>query len=239
MCDECLRELFDPPNPRYQYPYINCTNCGPRYTVILALPYDRPNTTMKPWPLDPTATVSITIRPIVASTLSQLPALVAGHTTREGRPGHDGDDASIRRTVDLLREGKILAVKGLGGYHLACDARMAAAVAALRERKYRKEKAFAVMAKDVETARLLVELSPEAETLLRSTARPIVLAKAKADLPGVAPDNDELGVMLPYTPMHHLLFAAGAPEILVMTSANHSSEPIAYEDQMRSNVFRV
>ncbi len=130
--------------------------------------------------------------------------------------------------------GKIVAIKGLGGYHLACDARNPAAVAALRERKYRKEKPFAVMAKDLEIARALVELSPEAEELLVSSARPIVLAPARVELSGVAPDNNELGVMLPYTPLHHLLFAAGAPEVLVMTSANRSSEPIAYEDDRRS-----
>ena len=105
------------------------------------------------------------------------------------------------------------------------------AVAALRERKYRKEKPFALMARDLEVARNLIEISEEAENLLTSSARPIVLAPAKAELGGVAPGNNELGVMLPYTPLHHLLFAAGAPEALVMTSANRSSEPIAYEDE--------
>ena len=122
-------------------------------------------------------------------------------------------------------------MKGLGGYHLACDARNPAAVAALRERKYRKEKPFAVMARDLDGARGLVDLSPESEALLTSAARPIVLAPAKTELIGVAPQNNELGVMLPYTPLHHLLFAAGAPEVLVMTSANRSSEPIAYDDE--------
>jgi len=122
-------------------------------------------------------------------------------------------------------------VKGLGGYHLACDAANAEAVATLRERKYRKEKPFAVMAKDLSIARSIVELSSQAEELLTGVARPIVLAPAKVELRGVAPDNAELGVMLPYTPLHHLLFAARAPEILVMTSANRSSEPLAYEDE--------
>ncbi len=123
-----------------------------------------------------------------------------------------------------------MAVKGLGGYHLACDARNPRAVAALRERKFRKEKPFALMAKDVAVAQALVELSSEAEALLISVGRPIVLARAKLDLPGIAPGNNEFGVMLPYTPLHHLLFDGGAPEMLVMTSANRSSEPIAYED---------
>jgi hydrogenase maturation protein HypF len=130
----------------------------------------------------------------------------------------------------MLQVGKILAVKGLGGYHLACDARNADAVQSLRNRKYRKEKPFALIAKDLQVARELIHVSADAEALLTSTARPIVIAPAKAELPGVAPDNHELGVMLPYTPLHHLLFAAGAPDALVMTSANRSSEPIAYED---------
>ena len=141
-----------------------------------------------------------------------------------------GSEASIRKAAQLLSQGKIIAVKGLGGYHLACDARKSATVAALRERKYRKEKPFALMAKDIAVVRTLVELSGEAASLFMSIARPIVLAPAKMNLAGVAPDNSELGVMLPYTPLHYLLFAAGAPEVLVMTSANRSSEPIAYED---------
>ena len=142
-----------------------------------------------------------------------------------------GDDASIARTVELLNAGAIVAVKGLGGYHLACDARNATAVDSLRNRKFRKEKPFALMVSRIEIARELMELSPDAETLMTSAARPIVLARAKVRLPHVAPGNDDVGVMLPYTPLHHLLFAAGAPPSLVMTSANRSSEPIAYLDR--------
>jgi hydrogenase maturation protein HypF len=232
VCEECLRELFDENNPRYRYPYINCTNCGPRYTVILALPYDRPNTTMKAWPLDAycdaeyhdPANRRFHAQPVACPTCGPHHQL-----KREQGTTHT-DAEAILRGAALLREGKIVAVKGLGGYHLSCDARNAAAVSALRERKYRKEKPFAVMVRDVEGARALIELSPEAGTLLTSTARPIVLAKARIELPNVAPDTGELGVMLPYTPLHHLLFAAGAADVLVMTSANRSSEPIAYED---------
>ena len=228
VCEECLRELFDPADRRYLYPYINCTNCGPRYSVILALPYDRPNTTMKAWPLDDYCDAEY-----------HDPANRRFHAQPVACPQcgpryrlHDKtDQEAISQTVDLLRRGEIIAIKGLGGYHLACDARNATAVGALRERKYRKEKPFAVMVKNVELAREVAELSPEAEKLLVSVARPIVLAPAKAGLPGVAPDNDDLGVMLPYTPVHHLLFAAGAPDVLVMTSANRSSEPIAYDDR--------
>ena len=146
-----------------------------------------------------------------------------------------GDRASIEATVNLLQTGRIVAIKGIGGYHLACDANCASAVEALRERKFRKEKPFAVMVRNVEVARSLVELTAEAEALLASPARPIVLSPARSavpgvGLPGVAPGNRELGVMLAYAPLHHLLFDAGAPEVLVMTSANRSSEPIAYED---------
>ncbi len=220
VCGDCLVELFDPADPRYLYPYINCTNCGPRYTVIESLPYDRPNTTMRHWPMD---------------------ALCAGqYGDPLDRRFHAQPIAcpkcgpqyhpSIEATVQLLRAGRIVAIKGIGGYHLACDANNAAAVGALRERKYRKEKPFAVMVPSIEIARRLAEISPESEALLTSTARPIVLVPAKAELPGVAPGNSELGLLLPYAPLHHLLFAAGVPEVLVMTSANRSSEPIAYED---------
>ncbi len=124
----------------------------------------------------------------------------------------------------------IVAVKGIGGYHLACDALDAATIETLRERKYRKERPFAIMARDLVTARQLIELDDGGEETLTSQARPIVLATARRRLPGVAPDNRELGVMLPYAPLHHLLFSAGAPDVLVMTSANRSGEPMAYDD---------
>lgn len=233
VCDACLDELFDPGNPRYGYPYINCTNCGPRYTVVLGLPYDRANTTMKDWPLDDYCAGEFKDagnRRFHAQPVA-CPACGPGYYLQPQAETILGTQASIQYAVQLLNAGMILAVKGLGGYHLACDARNSAAVAALRERKYRKEKPFAVMARDLAEVVSLVELSAESETLLTSSARPIVLAPARVDLKGVAPQNNELGVMLPYTPLHHLLFAAGAPGALVMTSANRSSEPIAYDDQ--------
>jgi hydrogenase maturation protein HypF len=147
--------------------------------------------------------------------------------------GNDSVDgvASIDRTVALLNEGRIVAVKGIGGYHLACDARNPAAVRALRERKFRKEKPFALMVKNIDIARKLAELPAEAESLMTSSARPIVLTCGKVQLAYVSPENDDLGLMLPYTPLHHLLFAAGAPDVLVLTSANRSSEPIVYRDE--------
>ncbi len=238
VCEDCLKELFDAGDRRFAYPYINCTNCGPRYTVVLALPYDRPNTTMKDWPLDDYCAAEYRDpgnRRFHAQPVA-CPACGPGYYLRpfeevSGDTTACRSEESIRQAVNRLNKGSVLAVKGLGGYHLACDARNPAAVAALRERKYRKEKPFALMVKNLEVARELVELSTEAEKLISSVARPIVLAPAKVELNGVAPGNNELGVMLPYTPLHHLLFAAGAPEALVMTSANRSSEPIAYEDE--------
>jgi hydrogenase maturation protein HypF len=232
ICDACLRELFDSQDRRFHYPYVNCMNCGPRYTVIRRLPYDRNNTTMSEWTLDEycASEYGDALNRRFHAQPVACPKCGPAYQFRVGDAVLCGDEA-ISKAVFFLNAGKILAVKGLGGYHLACDGQNADAVFSLRERKYRKEKPFALMAKSIEAARELVQLSPDAETLLNSTARPIVLARAKRNLPGVAPDNGELGVMLPYTPLHHLLFVAGAPEILVMTSANRSSEPIAYVDE--------
>jgi hydrogenase maturation protein HypF len=232
VCVDCLRELFDPSDRRYLYPYINCTNCGPRYSVILSLPYDRPNTTMQGWLLDDDCEAEYhdpDDRRFHAQPVACARCGPGYYLRSQNTVVHDGEEG-VEEAARLLSQGSIVAIKGLGGYHLACDARNGRAVAALRERKYRKEKPFALMARDIDVARTLIELSSEAETMLLSIARPIVLASAKVVLDQVAPDNSELGVMLPYTPLHHLLFAAGAPEVLVMTSANRSSEPIAYQD---------
>jgi hydrogenase maturation protein HypF len=233
VCGECLSELFDPANPRYLYPYINCTNCGPRFTVIEKLPYDRKRTTMRHWPMDELCASQyhdpfdrrFHAQPVACTSCGPHYFLETG-TCSIG-----GDHAAIETAARDLRNGLVVAIKGIGGYHLSCDARNASAVYALRDRKFRKEKPFAVMVRDLPAARAIVNLSPEEEILLRSSARPIVLAAGKVGLPGVAPGNHELGVMLPYTPLHHLIFAAGAPEILVMTSGNRSSEPIAYRDE--------
>ena len=233
VCEECFSELLDPHDARSGYPYITCTNCGPRYSIILGLPYDRPNTTMAAWALCETCVREyhdpgnrrFHAQPVACPRCGPSVRLVAGNT--DGLRGAE----AIERAAALLRTGAIIAIKGIGGYHLACDASNADAVERLRSRKFRKEKPFAVLARDLAVAERLIALSPECERLLVSTARPIVLARARIDLPGVAPGMDELGVMLPYTPLHHLLFQAGAPEALVMTSGNASSEPIAYEDQ--------
>ncbi|HKT60001.1 MAG TPA: carbamoyltransferase HypF [Gemmatimonadales bacterium] len=241
VCAACLAELSDPADRRFGYAYINCTDCGPRYSILLGLPYDRPLTTMREWPLcadcereyrDP-ADRRFHAEPVACPTCGPTHALLLPSQTIQGDgrlERTEGDEAAIARAAELLRQGRILAIKGIGGYHLACDARCGAAVADLRERKYRKEKPFAVLVRDVETARGLVTLSPEAGALLTGPARPIVLARARVSLPGVAPECSELGVMLAYSPLHHLLFAHGAPDALVLTSGNRSSEPIAYRD---------
>jgi hydrogenase maturation protein HypF len=231
VCDDCLRELFDPADRRFGYPYINCTNCGPRYSIVYGLPYDRPRTVMRDWPLcdecrreyeDP-ADRRFHAQPVAC------PACGPQVHLKDGDASVAGADA-IARAAALLARGAIVAIKGIGGYHLACDVTNARAVSAIRERKYRKERPFAVMARDLGVAQTLVELDAESELLLGSIERPIFLARARRDFDGVAPNNRDLGVMLPYTPLHHLLFAAGAPSVLVMTSANRSSEPIAYVD---------
>lgn len=233
VCETCLAELADRSDRRYGHPYISCSYCGPRYSIVTSLPYDRARTTMASWPLcaacageyhDP-ADRRFHAQPIACPACGPRYRLVrAGLTV-------GGDFEAIQMAARLLREGGIVAVKGIGGYHLACDAANNGAVRSLRERKYRKEKPFALMARSLAGARALVELSRDAEELLGSIAHPIVLAPARVELPLVAPDCRELGVMLPYTPVHHLLFACGGPETLVMTSANHSSDPIAYDDE--------
>ena len=231
VCDRCLLELFDPDDRRRGYPYINCTDCGPRYSIILDLPYDRAGTTMGRWPMDPpcAAEYEDTTRRRFHAQPIACPDCGPRYTLRVGPHAVRGPEV-VRRAAAMLAGGQILAVKGIGGYHLACDARNTSAVGQLRERKFRKEKPFALMVRDMDVARSVASLSPGAEGLLASPARPIVLAPARVALPLVAPENGDLGLMLPYAPLHHLLFAEGAPEILVMTSGNRSSEPIAYQD---------
>lgn len=235
ICDACLEELFDPRDRRYGYPYINCTHCGPRYSIIEGLPYDRPKTTMAAWPLcehcarqyDDPANRRFHAQPVACPRCGPGYALLDA-----GGSPVDAPDA-IGEAARLLARGAIVAVKGIGGYHLACDARNAASVQALRLRKVRKEKPFALMANDLATARSALRVSPAEAELLLSPARPIVLLeRAETDLPAaLAPGNADLGLMLSYAPLHHLLFAAGAPTLLVMTSANRAAEPIAYRDE--------
>jgi hydrogenase maturation protein HypF len=228
VCAECLVEMRDPDDRRHGYAFIACTHCGPRYTITTGLPYDRANTTMAGFPL--------------------CPACRAEYTDPTSRRFHAQPTACaqcgpalsmpVAEVVGALTAGRIVAVKGVGGYHLACDAANAEAVGILRARKQRGDKPFALMAADLEAVRLVARVDREAETLLNSAARPIViLAVAQAEALGrriadlVAPRTGTLGVMLPYAPLHHLLFDAGAPRLLVMTSGNLSDEPICTDPQ--------
>ena len=233
-CEDCLAELADPEDRRYRYPFLNCTNCGPRFTIVRGIPYDRPTTTMAGFvmcdacqaeyddPLDRRFHAQPNACPVCGPQVRLL--------ERDGTPV-DGDDP-VRAAVRDLLDGKILAIKGLGGYHLACRADDETAVATLRSRKHREDRPFALLVADVDMARTLMEVGDAAAGLLRSRERPIVLAKRLPDAPiaaSVAPRAPDLGVMLPYAPLHELLAAdAGVP--LVMTSGNVSDEPIAFDD---------
>lgn len=223
VCEECLAECRDPQDRRYGYPFIACTNCGPRYTIVERLPYDRPGTTMADFPL--CAECDAEYHDPASRRFHAQPACCPACGPRLTL----GPDA----IAAALGSGAIVALKGIGGYHLVCDARDRDAVARLRERKGRGDKPFALMVASVADAAGIVELSEEASVLLSSPQRPIVLAPSlDAGLQeSAAPGNGYLGVMLPYAPVHHLLFAAGAPAALVMTSGNVSDEPICTTEQ--------
>jgi hydrogenase maturation protein HypF len=218
-CDDCLRELFDPADRRYRYPFVNCTQCGPRFTIVRAVPYDRPNTTMAAFPL--CAECRREYEDPADRRFHAEPVCCPACGPRLSLP--------LDEAVGLLRGGAILAAKGLGGWHLACDAADEEAVSRLRARKHREDKPFALM-----SARpgLLAGIDDAERQLLESRERPIVLLRRRAAAPvapSVAPGNPWLGIMLPYTPLHHLLLADfGAA--LVMTSGNRSDEPIAFAD---------
>lgn len=233
VCDDCLHEMLDTRDRRSGYALINCTNCGPRYSIVQDVPYDRPNTTMSTFQMCEACRSEYTspadrrfhAQPIACHDCG--PHLFL--TDRLGRPLL-GDP--VRSAAKLLDEGRIVAIKGLGGFHLAVRADRTAAVSELRRRKRRTAKPFAVMVRDMETARSLVQLSPAAEQLMRSPVCPIVLAprlKQTGVCDAVAPNSHRLGLMLPYTPIQHLLFACADPRLgpLVMTSGNASDEPIA------------
>jgi hydrogenase maturation protein HypF len=234
-CGDCLREMLDPADRRFHYPFINCTNCGPRFTIVRTIPYDRPSTSM--------------------AKFSMCAACQAEYDDPDSRRFHAQPNACwhcgpklelwnhagnpipasdpIAETIALLRAGYIVAIKGIGGFHLAADALNATAIGLLRERKHRAEKPLAVMVPDLETAEDFCELSPAEHEALESCQRPIVLLEKKepcAIPEQVAPGNRELGVFLPYTPLHHLLFAEGGFKALVMTSGNASEEPIAIDN---------
>ena len=241
VCPDCLREMFDAHDRRYRYPFINCTNCGPRFTIIRDIPYDRPSTSMANFSMC-AACLTEYENPLDRRFHAQPNACW------ECGPRVELWDKSGRRidcrdpiaeAVSGLRAGLVVAVKGLGGFHLAVDATNAAAVALLRQRKHRVEKPFAVMVTDLQAAEEICELDDAARTILQSIQRPIVLLR-KALLPKkkasiipdeVAPCNRYLGIFLPYTPLHYLLLAEGGFNALVMTSGNLSEEPIAIDNR--------
>ncbi len=240
-CTDCLHEMFDPRDRRYSYPFINCTNCGPRFTIIKDIPYDRPKTTMRKFPMCPDCQAEYedpTDRrfhaqpnacPVCGPHIWLTEESQAQTEPALARPQ---DAEVIAEASHLLEAGRIVALKGLGGFHLACDATNTAAVQRLRERKHRPHKPFALMMSSMEEIRKHCWVSPAEETLLASSASPIVLLHwrdSSTVVRGVAPNNRYLGVMLPYTPLHHLLLRRiGRP--LVMTSGNLSEEPIAKDN---------
>ena len=258
VCADCLREIFDPSDRRYRYPFTNCTNCGPRFTIIRSTPYDRPFTTMAGFAMcamcareyhDP-ADRRFHAQPISCPGCGPRLRLIDGRNLHPFPGQGEGTDRLVRKetkdraetkdhaggpiegTARLLAAGFIVAVKGLGGYHLAAAADKDAAVSALRSRKHREDKPFAVMTPDIAAARRLAFIDWAEERVLNSARRPIVLVRRRADAPiaaAVAPVNRFIGLMLPYTPLHHLLCdALGQP--IVLTSGNVSDEPIAYRD---------
>jgi hydrogenase maturation protein HypF len=238
LCEDCITELFNPADRRYRYPFINCTNCGPRFTIIKDTPYDRPKTTMAGFsmcpdcqseyedPLDRRFHAQPTACPVCGP---QIRFEVGGEVL--GRK-----ENALQTARTWLQEGKILAIKGLGGYHLACDASNPKAVVELRNRKKRSDKPFALMAYDLERIQRHCQITADEEQLLTSRQHPIVILNRLEEssvVEAVAPKQKSLGFMLPYTPLHLLLLepAPGFPNVLVMTSGNLSEEPIAYMDE--------
>ncbi|MBK3589055.1 carbamoyltransferase HypF, partial [Streptomyces sp. MBT57] len=242
-CDACLTELADPADRRHRHPFITCTHCGPRFTVVTGLPYDRPRTTMAGFPMCPDCAreyADPADRRFHAQPIA-CPACGPRLTLRRGAedPGALHGDEALAEARRLLAAGAVVAVKGIGGYHLACDAGDPAAVRTLRKRKNRGGKPFAVLADSLETVRRLAGVGEAERDLLTGPRKPVVLlrrhASPSADVaPGVAPGSPDLGVMLPYTPLHRLLLGLPGdppgPPVLVMTSGNRSGEPIVTDD---------
>jgi hydrogenase maturation protein HypF len=243
ICDDCLRELFDKSNQRYLYPFINCTNCGPRFTIIKRIPYDRPFTTMQPFKMcaacqneyDDPKDRRFHAQPNACTQCGP-------HVFFESLSGEKivEDDSAIEKAIEMLITGKIVTIKGLGGFHLAVDARNNDAVIRLRNRKNREAKPLAIMVETMDDARKVAHINREESLLLTGKERPIVLLRRKEGseiAEAAAPDNRRLGVMLPYTPLHYLLFyylrkhkSNNELLALVMTSANRSEEPIVIDN---------
>jgi hydrogenase maturation protein HypF len=235
-CDDCLGELFDPSDRRYRYPFLNCTHCGPRLTIVRAAPYDRQRTTMASFCMCPACRAEYEDPRDRRFHAQPIACPACGPKLRAiSRYGQEVESEEVLALgIASLKAGKIVALKGLGGYHLACIASDGPAVAELRRRKHRDQKPLAIMVRDTSAVSEICEVSPTEEAVLTSSRRPIVLLRRRPGSlidPLVAPANPCIGVMLPYTPLHHLILGEleGAP--LVMTSGNSSDEPIAYEDE--------
>ncbi|MGO8990297.1 MAG: carbamoyltransferase HypF [bacterium] len=233
-CDQCLSEFFSPKNFRYRYPFVNCTLCGPRFTIIQDIPYDRRKTTMAPFIMCPVCQKEYE-DPLDRRFHAQPNACPAcGPSLHlEDKEGKEVPGDPILKTLDLLSKGRIVAIKGLGGFHLACDARNRDAVSSLRSRKFREDKPFAVMCQNIDEVKEHCEVNEEEEKLLLGVERPIVILRRRGNSPiahAVAPYQDTLGVMLPYSPLHHLLLNDSL-KTLVMTSGNVSDEPISYKNE--------
>ncbi|PKN99997.1 MAG: carbamoyltransferase HypF [Chloroflexi bacterium HGW-Chloroflexi-4] len=238
ICPDCLKELFDPKNRRYRYPFINCTNCGPRFSIIKNIPYDRPLTTMADFKLCPACQAEYDnpldrrfhAQPVACAECGpRLQFINQGQIIGK----YEGALTTARKFIE---DGKIVAIKGLGGYHLACNASNEEAVQSLRSRKKRSDRPFALMSYNLETIKKFCHITDEEAAILQSPQHPIALLTKREDcsLPeALAPNQNHLGFMIPYTPLHYLLLELdeGFPEVLVMTSGNMSDEPIAYEDE--------
>ncbi len=233
-CDQCVSELFNATDRRYRYPFINCTNCGPRFTIVKELPYDREKTSMAPFHLCPSCAAEFSNPADHRFDAQPNACAKCGPALRlidVNRSAVDTADP-IRETARLLKSGAIVAVKSLGGYHLCCDAKNEKAVGLLRERKGRMEKPFAVMFASLDEIRRYAEVGREEADELAASSSPVVIVKRKSDSglsAQVAPDTADVGAFLPYTPLHHLLLAEISP--LIMTSGNRTEEPIAKDDQ--------
>jgi hydrogenase maturation protein HypF len=241
VCDECVRELFDPRDRRYRHPFVTCTNCGPRFTIIRELPYDRPATTMSGFAMCERCTAEYHDPADRRFHAQPIACPDCGPSLRfsSSAPGVTGSDAALAAAQRALAAGAVVAVKGIGGYHLACAVDDGTAVGALRARKSRGAKPFAMLVRDLAVARRYAHIDADEAAVLSSPARPIVLLRRREGAPvadAVAPGSPLLGLMLPYSPIHHLLLARvpgtdqRVPDALVLTSANRSDEPICFTD---------
>lgn len=242
ICDDCLRELRTPGNRRYRYPFINCTNCGPRFTIIRDIPYDRSNTSMKDFRMCNLCDAEY--HDIKDRRYHAQPDCCADcgpevfFSEKGSSQNFFSGENAIRKAIHSLKSGKIIAVKGLGGFHLACRCEDPETIRVLRQRKHREEKPFAVMCRDIASAKKLCRISADEEAVLTSMGRPIVLAEKNGDVSSGSlsesmseiSENGYIGIMLPYTPLHHLLFGDDI-EMLIMTSANRSDLPVVFENR--------